>query len=171
MRKIFLAIFILFSLIANGKGKVLIGSGFDVNPNAGFLCFRNWYNKTGGFEIGFGPSANFEDFVFNDMAVQGKYFYAFKSEYNYYRTYLGLMGKFTFIQDPYFHKNLPAGGIILGNEWFLGRFRNQGIAIEGGLLYGRISRQQYVEGSNVSITRYYKEFPLHLAFSYKFYFR
>jgi hypothetical protein len=171
MRKFLVVVLMLLVFGVSGKGKVKVGMGMDISPNAGFLSFRDWYSKTGGFEIGFGPSANFKDFLFNDLAVQCKYFYAFKSEFNYYRTYLGLMGKYTIITDPYFHKNLPAGGVILGNEWYLGKFRNQGISVEGGLLYGRISRQQYIVGSNVSITKYYKEFPLYLSFSYKFYFR
>lgn len=171
MRKLFFALLMLLSVFSFGKDKAKVGIGPDLSPNAAFLSFRDWINKTNGFEIGFGPSAKLEDFIFNDMSIQGKYLAAFKSNRNYYRTYVGAIARYTVIKDPHFHKNMLSGGILLGNEWYWGKFRNQGFAIEGGALLGRISRKQYVEGTNVSITRYYKEFPLYVAFSYKYYFR
>ena len=168
MKKIIVLFFCLTSIYSSAQ--TLFGAGFDISPNAARLSLRNWFNKTSGFELGFGPSAKLEDFVFDDICIQGKYMMGFRYD-RYSRTYAGVIARYTFINDPRFHKNLPSGGIFAGNEWYLGPYRNQGIAIEGGVIYGRISRQQYIEGSNVSISDYYKEFPLYLAFSYKFYFR
>ena len=164
-------IFILLCFAsAYASGKVGFGAGFDLSPNAGRVSLRNWFNKTNGFELGFGPTANLEDFIFDDLSIQGKYMVGFRYD-RYFRTYAGVLARYTLIKDPKFHKNLPSGGIFAGNEWYLGKYRNQGIAIEAGVMYGRISREQYVQGTNVSIPDYYKEFPVYLSFSYKFYFR
>jgi hypothetical protein len=168
MKKSLIIIFCLVSVYASGK--VGFGAGFDLSPNSARISLRNWFNKTNGFEIGFGPTANLEDFIFNDLSIQGKYMVGFRYD-RFSRTYVGAIARYTIVKDVKFHKNMPSGGVFAGNEWYLGKFRNQGIAIEGGLMYGRISRMQYVEGSNVSIPDYYKEFPLYISFSYKYYLR
>ncbi|MBN1820566.1 MAG: hypothetical protein JXR31_05640 [Prolixibacteraceae bacterium] len=168
MKKLIILFFCISSLYASGK--IGFGAGFDISPNAARISLRNWISKTSGFELGFGPTAYMEDFIFNDMSIQGKYMYGFRYD-GYLRTYAGAIARYTLVKDPRFHKNLPSGGIFAGNEWYLGKYKNQGIAIEGGVMYGRISRTQYIQDPNVEISRYYKEFPLYLTFSYKFYFR
>ena len=168
MKRILILFFCFLSAYASGK--VGFGAGFDLSPNALRVGVRNWINKTSGFEFGLGPTAYFEDFVFDDISVQGKFLFGFRYD-RYLRTYVGALARYTFVKDPKFHTNMPSAGILAGNEWYLGRYRNQGIALEGGIMYGRISRLQYVEATNVSIPDYYKEFPLYISISYKFYFR
>jgi hypothetical protein len=168
MKKLLIVLFCFISFYSSAK--IGVGVGFDVSPNAARLSVRNWINKTNGFEIGFGPTANLEDFIFNDICIQGKYFVGLKYS-STSRTYAGGLARYTVLKDPSFHKNIPSAGAFVGNEWYVGQFRNQGIALEGGLMYGRISRKAYIIGSNVLISKYYKEFPFYLAFSYKFYFR
>lgn len=168
MKKLILIIFCFVSVYASGH--VGFGAGFDLNPNAARVSLRDWFNKMNGFEVGFGPTAYFKDFIFDDLSIQGKYMLGIR--YNrFFRTYIGAIARYTLVKDPHFHKNLPSGGIFAGNEWYLGTFRNQGIAIEGGVMYGRISRKQPIIGQNVEETLYYNEFPLYISFSYKFYFR
>jgi|WetSurMetagenome_2_1015567.scaffolds.fasta_scaffold114740_2 hypothetical protein len=168
MKKSLILLFCLFSL--NSSAKIGLGFGFDLSPNAARISLRNWFNKTSGFEIGFGPTANFEDFIFNDFSIQGKYMVGFK--YNgYTRTYAGGIARYTVLKDPFFKKNIPSLGLFIGNEWYIGKYRNHGVSMEGGLMYGRISRKAYVIGPNVTIDKYYKEFPFYLCFSYKFYMK
>jgi len=168
MKKVLVALFCLISVYSSGK--IGFGGGIDLCPNAARLSIRNWFNKIHGIELGFGPTASLEDFRFNDQSIQGKYFVGLR--YNrYFRTYVGALARYTFVNDPFFHKNMPSGGAFAGNEWYLGRYRNQGVAIEGGIMYGRVTEKSYVQGTNVTIDKHYKEFPLYVSFSYKIYLR
>ncbi len=146
------------------------GVGADINPNAVRLSIRNWFSKMNGFELGFGPSAKFEDFIFDDLSIQGKYLKGLKYD-RFKRSYIGIVARYTMVKDPFFDRNLPSGGAFGGVEWYMGRYRNQGVAIEGGVMYGRVVQKGYVIGPNVQIDKEYKEFPLFLTFSYKYYFR
>ncbi len=151
--------------------KIGIGAGADVNPNAARLSVRGWFSKYAGLEIGFGPTASFDDFKFDDMSIQGKYFYALRYD-RFSRTYLGAIARYTLVKDPFFDKDLPSAGVFGGKEWYLGRYRNQGVAVEAGLLYGKAKDSDldwnWETGEQYNLTK--KEFPAFISLSYKYYF-
>ena len=166
-RYLLLAI-ILFSSYSL-SAKIGIGAGGDVSPNAARLSVRGWFSKYNGAELGFGPTAKFEDFKFDDMSMQAKFFHAIRYD-RYARTYLGMLGRFTIIKDPFFDKNLPSVGVFGGKEWYLGRYRNQGVAVEAGLIYGKVKGQSLVFENGIQSEQSYTDFPAYISLSYKYYF-
>lgn len=146
------------------------GAGFDFNPNAVRISARHWFSKMNGVEIGFGPTAKMEDFKFDDMSIQGKVMFGLSYD-RFRRSYIGIVARYTLVKDLLFDKDLPAAGAFGGNEWYLGKFRNHGVAIEGGFIYGKVKKQGFLADDLLVIEREYKEFPLYLTFSYKFYFK
>ena len=97
--------FMLFAFSLSAK--IGIGAGGDVSPNAARLSVRTWFSKYAGAELGFGPTADFEDLKFDDMCIQGKYFHTLRYDRKA-RTYLGIIGRYTIIKDPFFDRNMPS---------------------------------------------------------------
>ncbi|VAW21008.1 hypothetical protein MNBD_BACTEROID01-2307 [hydrothermal vent metagenome] len=168
--KVYMFFIWLFCLLpVSSFAKIGFGAGVDVNPNAARLSIRNWFSKYSGVEFGFGPTAKFEDFRFDDMSIQVKYMKGVRYG-RFSRTYLGVIARYTLIKDPFFDKDMPSGGIFGGKEWYLGRYRNQGIALEAGVMYGRVKGNQLKFESGIQVEQFYKEFPVFMGFSYKYYF-
>ena len=170
MKRLTLLFLILFFIGSTSFAQKIAGFGgelsiLSIKPN-----FRMWISKATGFEIFGGLASELEDFQPNDLDAGFKFLHTImycRTD----RTYIGIMGKWKWVDINYSYRktNLPVPGLLIGKEWYSKRIHRKGFAIEVGYQFG--TKTYEVTDPNGMNTRNttFNEFPLILNFRYSFY--
>lgn len=148
----------------NGFGAEL--SALSIKPN-----YRMWLSKSTGIEFFAGPAAELENFKPDDLEAGFKFLKTIQYRQTD-RTYIGIMGKWKWVDVYYSNKttNLPVPGIFIGKEWYNKRIKRKGIAIELGYQYAVKEYEIFSPVNRLPIgTDRIEEFPLILNLRYSFY--
>ena len=159
-----------FSFHSYGQQK-MTGVGGELSVMSLKLNARMWVSKSTGFEIFGGQAVELDDFKPNDLEAGLKFLHVIQYARTD-RTYIGIMGKWKWIDVYESHKttNMPVPGAFIGKEWFSRRINRKGFAIELGYQYAIKEYEIFSPINNLPIGKNrFEEFPLILNLRYSFY--
>lgn len=171
MRIIFLALVLLVGGIHSFGQKKMTGIGGELSVLSAGPNMRIWFSKTQGIDLFAGVSAEFADIMPDDYQGGIRYVHSFLQN-KFYRTYLGVMGKWKYIKLEETGETLqmPAYGVFIGKEWYNKRTWWKGFSVELGYQYGSKGYDIFDQVSHVYINKgNYVEFPFIVNFRYSFY--
>lgn len=137
MKTLLLFTVLIFLGINTFAQKKMTGIGAEVSPLSLKPTVRWWVSKNTGIDVFAGVSAEFQDFRPNDFEAGAKYLRSLIYQRTS-RTYLGLMGKWKWLQtgEGQTPTSLPVFGAFIGKELYSQRARKRGFAVELGYQFG-----------------------------------
>lgn len=171
MKRITLLFILLSFFTTNLSAQKISGFGGELSILSLKPNFRMWFSKTTGFEVFGGVASELNDFSPNDLEAGFKFLHAIIYERTE-RTYIGLVGKWKWIDVYYANKrtSLPVPGLIIGKEWYSKRIHRKGFAVELGYQFGTKEYEIYSPLNHIPIGKEkFEEFPLILNLRYSFY--
>ena len=135
------------------------------------LSYKILTNTKFGTELNAGIASLNSDTQYDDFMVDLRIFYSIRKKEKS-NLFAGLVGGIEFVDDPTFNLTTPYFGLTAGYEYYLGKKRRNGLAIEVGYIYGQKTYRKSYKATwgSVEYIGAFENNPLMVGLAYSYYF-